>query len=87
MGAGASLPAQVDKPTALAWAGERFDEAEFDARTRQPKPQAHKPWWNDAEKAPFRQRGWNSWSSKRSERSERQHGPSEGEQPAKRGRR
>lgn len=34
MGAGASsstLPAVVDKPTAQAWAGDKFDEAAFDA--------------------------------------------------------
>ena len=34
MGAGASLPVNVDKPTAQAFCGECFDEAAFDAAAK-----------------------------------------------------
>ena len=41
----------------------RQAEADFDARVRQPKVQAHKSWWNDADKGTYRQKGWGKWMS------------------------
>ena len=59
----------------------RQAEADFDARVRQPKVQAHKSWWSDADKGTYRQKGWGKWGNKRGNRQQDQE---EDAQPKKR---
>ena len=59
----------------------REAETDFDARVRQPKVQAHKSWWNDADKGTYRQKGWGKWGNKRGNRQQDQE---EDAQPKKR---
>ena len=67
--------ARLDTPQVAGVVDEaafRQAEADFDARVRQPKVQAHKSWCSDADKGTYRQKGWGKWGNKRGNRQQDQ---------------